>query len=60
MSRRRAADAELMDASAYAFAHGVRHTRETLHEWQRHPARVVGRWTAGSALAAGGLLAAVG
>jgi hypothetical protein len=48
-----------MDASAYAFAHGVRHTRETLHEWQRDPWRVVGRWVAGSALAAAGLLAAV-
>ncbi len=48
-----------MDASAYAFAHGVRHTRETLHEWQRHPWGVVGRWLAGSAVAAGGLLAAV-
>ncbi|HXD55233.1 MAG TPA: stage II sporulation protein M [Solirubrobacteraceae bacterium] len=48
-----------MDASAYAFAHGVRHTRETLHEWQRHPVRVVARWTAGSALAAAGLLGAV-
>jgi len=48
-----------MDASAYAFAHGVRHTRTTLSSWQRAPLRVVGRWTAGSALAAAGLLAAV-
>ena len=48
-----------MDASAYAFAHGVRHTRETLHDWQRHPWAVVGRWVAGSAAAATGLLAAV-
>jgi hypothetical protein len=48
-----------MDASAYAFAHGVRHTRETLHDWQRHPGGVVGRWLAGSAAAAAGLLAAV-
>jgi uncharacterized membrane protein SpoIIM required for sporulation len=48
-----------MDASAYAFAHGVRHTRTTLHEWQRAPGRVVGRWVAGSAVAAAGLLAAV-
>ena len=48
-----------MDSSAYAFAHGVKHTRTTLAGWQRHPWRVVGRWTAGSALAAGGLLAAV-
>ncbi len=59
MSRRRTADAEGMDASAYAFAHGVRHTRETLHEWQHRPIRVVGRWAAGSAVAAAGLLAAV-
>ena len=28
-----------MDASAYAFAHGVRHTRATLHTWQQHPPR---------------------
>jgi hypothetical protein len=48
-----------MDASAYAFAHGVRQTRATLRAWQRAPLRVVGRWVAGSALAATGLLAAV-
>jgi hypothetical protein len=48
-----------MDASAYAFAHGVRHTRETLRLWQQRPLAVIGRWTAGSALAAAGLLAAV-
>ena len=48
-----------MDSSAYAFAHGVKHTRATLEGWQRHPLRVVGRWTAGSAVAAAGLLAAV-
>ena len=48
-----------MDASAYAFAHGVRHTRTTLRTWQQAPLRVVGRWVAGSALAAAGLLTAV-
>jgi len=48
-----------MDASAYAFYHGVRHTRATLRSWQRAPARVLGRWLAGSAAAATGLLAAV-
>jgi Stage II sporulation protein M len=48
-----------MDASAYAFTHGVRHTRTTLRTWQRAPLRVVGRWAAGSALAAAGLLTAV-
>jgi hypothetical protein len=48
-----------MDASAYAFAHGVRHTRETLRLWHEHPGRVLGRWLAGSALAALGLLLAV-
>jgi Stage II sporulation protein M len=53
------ADAEGMDASAYAFAHGVRHTRATLRAWQQTPGRVVGRWVAGSALAATGLLLAV-
>ena len=48
-----------MDASAYAFAHGVRHTRETLRTWQTTPTAVLARWVAGSALAAVGLLAAV-
>ena len=48
-----------MDASAYAFAHGVRHTRATLRSWQKTPGAVVGRWTAGSALAAAALLVAV-
>lgn len=48
-----------MDASAYAFVHGVRSTRSTLRAWQRDPKAVVGRWAAGSALAATGLLAAV-
>ena len=48
-----------MDASAYAFAHGVRHTRATLRTWQRTPGTVLGRWVAGSALAAAGLLLAV-
>jgi len=48
-----------MDASAYAFAHGVRHTRSTLRSWQRAPRQVLGRWVAGSALAAAGLLGAV-
>jgi hypothetical protein len=37
----------------------VRRTRETLHAWQRTPLRVVGRWVAGSALAAAGLLVAI-
>jgi hypothetical protein len=53
------ADDDGMDASAYAFAHGVRRTRETLHDWQRDAPRVVGRWLAGSAVAAAGLLVAV-
>lgn len=48
-----------MDASAYAFAHGVRFTRTTLRAWRRAPLPVVGRWLAGSALAAVGLLVAV-
>ena len=48
-----------MNASAYAFAHGVRQTRATLRGWQRAPLAVVGRWVAGSALAATGLLLAV-
>jgi hypothetical protein len=48
-----------MDASAYAFAHGVRYTRATLRAWQRAPGHVLGRWVAGSAVAATGLLCAV-
>jgi hypothetical protein len=48
-----------MDASAYAFTHGVRHTKATLRAWQRTPGPVLGRWVAGSALAAAGLLIAV-
>jgi hypothetical protein len=48
-----------MDASAYAFAHGVRHTRSTLQAWRRAPGAVVGRWILGSTVAALGLLAAV-
>jgi hypothetical protein len=48
-----------VDASAYAFAHGVRHTRSTLRAWQRDPGQVLGRWFAGSAVAACGLLVAV-
>jgi hypothetical protein len=47
-----------MDASAYAFVHGVKRTRSTLSAWQSEP-RVVARWAAGSALAAAGLLGAV-
>ena len=48
-----------MDASAYAFTHGIRHTRSTLRTWQREPLSVLGRWAAGSAAAAVGLLLAV-
>ena len=48
-----------MDASAYAFAHGVRHTRATLRLWQQTPGTVKARWYVGSALAAAGLLLAV-
>jgi hypothetical protein len=48
-----------MDASAYAFVHGIRNTRATLSSWQRTPGVVVGRWVAGSAVAAAGLLLAV-
>jgi Stage II sporulation protein M len=48
-----------MDASAYAFAHGVRHTRATLRAWQQRPGPVLGGWLAGAAVAAAGLLLAV-
>jgi hypothetical protein len=48
-----------VDASSYALYHGVRRTRTTLRAWQRRPLPVIGTWVAGSAVAAGGLLAAV-
>lgn len=48
-----------MDASAYALVHGLRRTRGTLEVWRRQPTRVLGRWVAGSVLAATGLLLAV-
>jgi hypothetical protein len=48
-----------MDASGYAFVQGMRHTRATLRVWQRTPGAVLGRWAAGSTVAAAGLLGAV-
>jgi hypothetical protein len=48
-----------MDASAYAFAHGMRQTRATLRAWQSTPFAVVSRWFAGSLFAALCLLVAV-
>jgi hypothetical protein len=54
-----AADHSSVDASAYAFYHGVTHTRAALRRWSGQPLRVVGRWLAGSSLAAAGLLLAV-
>jgi Stage II sporulation protein M len=48
-----------MDASAYAFAHGMRRTRSTLDLWRRRHWRVLGGWLAGSLVAAAGLLCAV-
>jgi hypothetical protein len=53
------ADQERMDASAYAFTHGVRRTRSTLRAWQQGRWRILRRWAAGSTIAALGLLAAV-
>ena len=47
-----AVDAEAMDASAYAFAHGMRHTRATLRMWRTAPGAVLRRWVLGSALIA--------
>lgn len=48
-----------MSQSSYIFVHGVRETRSTLRGWQQSPAPVLGRWLAGSVLAAAGLLGAV-
>jgi hypothetical protein len=48
-----------MDASAYAFVHGIRGTRQTLRRWNARPLPVIGAWAAGSLLAATVLLLAV-
>jgi hypothetical protein len=48
-----------MDASAYAFVHGIRSTRATLEEWNRRPWPVLRAWFAGSLAAAATLLIAV-
>ncbi len=48
-----------MDASAYAFTHGVRRTRIALAQWRSARWRILLRWGAGSACAALGLLVAV-
>jgi hypothetical protein len=47
------------DVSAYALAHGMHHTRATFRTWRETPGAVLGRWIAGSAMAAAGLLLAV-
>jgi len=48
-----------MDASAFALAHGVRRTRETLDGWQRRPWPVLREWVLGSLAAACLLLFAI-
>jgi hypothetical protein len=48
-----------VEASAYAFVHGVRCTRATLAAWRDRPWPVLRRWLIGSLSAAGVLLAAV-
>jgi hypothetical protein len=48
-----------MDASAYAFVQGIRGTRATLAEWNRHPWPVLRAWLLGSLAAASALLIAV-
>jgi hypothetical protein len=48
-----------MDASAYAFVHGIRSTRATLRRWNQRPGPVLGAWVAGSLAAAVALLLAV-
>lgn len=52
-------DDVVMDASAYAFVHGVRNTRGTLAAWNQRPWPVLRAWLAGSVAAASGLLLAV-
>jgi hypothetical protein len=48
-----------VDASAYAFTHGLRRTRTALAQWRSAHWRILLRWGAGSACAALGLLVAV-
>jgi hypothetical protein len=48
-----------MDASAYAFVHGIRGTRQTLRRWNKRPLPVIGAWILGSLAAATLLLVAV-
>jgi hypothetical protein len=48
-----------MEASPYAFVHGIRSTRGTLEAWNRRPWPVISRWVLGSLAAAGTLLLAV-
>jgi hypothetical protein len=48
-----------VNASAYAFAHGLQRTRGALRLWRRERWKILARWTLGSALAALGLLVAV-
>ncbi len=48
-----------MDASAYAFVHGVRSTRGALAAWRDHPWPVLRSWLLGSLAAASLLLLAV-
>jgi hypothetical protein len=48
-----------MDASAYAFAQGIRSTRSALRSWNTRPWPVLRGWLAGSVLAAAALLGAV-
>jgi hypothetical protein len=48
-----------MDASAYAFAQGIRSTRSALRSWNTRPWPVLRGWLAGSLFAAVALLTAV-
>jgi hypothetical protein len=48
-----------MDASAYAFSHGMRRTRSALRSWNLRPWPVLRVWLAGSLAAASALLLAV-
>jgi hypothetical protein len=48
-----------MDASSYAFVHGIRSTRATFDSWNERPWPVLGGWVGGSLAAALLLLSAV-
>src|SRR5581483_5073865 len=52
-------DERVMEASSYAFAHGIRRTRAAFDAWNERPWPVLAAWVGGSLAAALLLLGAV-